>query len=656
MLNNGSLALKEQATGRYDEILSYLSEDDGYWIENDVWEVQNKAFTDNGLFPYLRKTATKIDFSHYVNEMIRNEAKYYLLSSLKKGDLKLGNVLNIYSMPVKRLGDYLSASSIRGIEELKEEGRFIKYLNQHYAGRKGCRKNWNHYLAFKNGFMEFIRDFYDEREEMEKDVWHAAKLPGVRISACDRRGRCSISFADIPEYYRPMVKRYLGKLITRRSWSYCSEMLVYLKYFFGIFYRHDHENGFLENLCRADIEKYLVWTMEEHKDSNATYRSKAVSFIRYFLDYIQMAEFPLAPEKDVGRLIFNDDIPRRERISDTMEKVKYIPEPVKEQLDAAITDIEPKEMMIVYVLLRETGWRGTDVLNLRYNNCLDYLWNKVEARYVPYLCGEITKTGIPRLKIPIRDEVEKMVRELAEEAREKSTDDNNPEKYFFNTYEGRNMGMPISKLAFVQAVKELIERKGITDASGELYHFKTHALRHTRALEYAEQGMPIGVIQQILGHCSLQMTLHYAKISENALYEKWKATERLKLFHVVGAEPPKVSSKRPQEESIRYEFVRKTLDAVSVPFGTCFKPSKIACKHQMEKCLECPNFCSEKDNIPEYEAEIKRVEKLIGLSQYISRKDWEEKNTEYLELLKKMLERIRKEGIVHKNGQFREGM
>lgn len=656
MLNNGALALKEHDTGRYGEILSYLSEDDGYWIKNDVWEVQNKAFTDNGLFPYLRKTATKIDFSHYAEETMRNEAKYYLLSSLKKGDLKLGNVLNIYGMPVKRLGDYLSASDICGIEELKEDERFIRYLNQHYAGRKGCRKNWIHYLAFKNGFAEFIHDFYDEREEMEKDVWHAAKLPGTRISACDRRGRGSISFADIPEYYRPMVKRYLGKLVTRRSWSYCGEALVYLKYFFGIFYRHGHGNGFLENLCRKDVEQYLIWTMEEHKDSNATYRSKAVSFVRYFLDYIQMAEFPLAPEKDIDRLIFDDDIPRRERISDTMEKVRYIPEPVREQLDATITDIEPKEMMTVYVLLRETGWRGTDVLNLRYDNCLDYLWNKVESRYVPYLCGEITKTGIPRLKIPIRDEVEKLVRELADEAGERSTDDNNPEKYLFNTYEGRNMGMPISKPAFVQAVRELIERKGITDASGELYHFKTHALRHTRAVEYAEQGMPIGVIQQILGHCSLQMTLHYAKVSENTLYEKWRATERLSLFHVEGAEPPKVSSERSQEESIRYEFVRKNLDAVRVPFGTCFKPSKIACKHQMEKCLECPNFCSAKDNIPEYEAEIKRVEELIRLSRCIRRKDWEGKNTEYLELLKKMLERIRKEGVVHKNGQFREGM
>ena len=81
------------------------------------------------------------------------------------------------------------------------------------------------------------------------------------------------------------------------------------------------------------------------------------------------------------------------------------------------------------------------------------------------------------------------------------------------------MGMPLSKPYFAQAVQKLIEKKGISDAEGKIYRFRTHSLRHTRAMEYVEQGMSIGIIQQILGHCSLQMTLHYAKVSENALYD-----------------------------------------------------------------------------------------------------------------------------------------
>ena len=125
---------------------------------------------------------------------------------------------------------------------------------------------------------------------------------------------------------------------------------------------------------------------------------------------------------------------------------------------------------------------------------------------------------IPVLKIPVREEVASLLKTLIDEAKGKSTDENNPDKYLFNTYEGKNKGLPYSKPAFTSAVQDLINRKNILDGNGEVYHFKTHSLRHTRAMEYTEQGMPIGIIQQILGHCSLQMTLHYSKVSEDMLY------------------------------------------------------------------------------------------------------------------------------------------
>ena len=96
-----------------------------------------------------------------------------------------------------------------------------------------------------------------------------------------------------------------------------------------------------------------------------TNKCKAVSFVRSWLDYIQIAEYPQAPEQSIERLIFEDDIPKRERAADTIEKVRYIPAPIIQQMDACIGQIEPAEMRPVYVLLRETGWRGTDVLNLR---------------------------------------------------------------------------------------------------------------------------------------------------------------------------------------------------------------------------------------------------------------------------------------------------
>ena len=165
--------------------------------------------------------------------------------------------------------------------------------------------------------------------------------------------------------------------------------------------------------------------------------------------------------------------------------------------------------------------------------------------------------------------------------------------------------------------------------------------------------MPIGVIQRMLGHCSLQMSLHYAKVSDNVLYKKWKETEALGILHLAATPPGKEQTAAPAG-TVSYEHVRKGLDAVRVPFGVCFKPSKLPCKTQLKHCLECASFCSTRENEAEYREEIRRVGAQIALGKRIGRPEWVDKNQAYLELLMAMVERIRQEGIVHKNGALRE--
>jgi len=61
-----------------------------------------------------------------------------------------------------------------------------------------------------------------------------------------------------------------------------------------------------------------------------------------------------------------------------------------------------------------------------------------------------------------------------------------------------------------------------------------------------------------------------------------------------------------------------------------------------------------RDNIPEYEKEIARVKEQLRISKTLGREEWVEKNRNYLEILEKMLARIRKERLIHKNGSHRE--
>lgn len=645
MITEGSSALKLSLNPKRAEMEAYLSSEGGYWFLNDIWRADANAYVTAEIGPVRNQVVSVVDFSSFQNEELKLEMKYFLLYGLKHKWRTPFHLQNIQKTAVRLVGERMGSDS--GIFS------FAQYEDDEMddPGESESNAPQNQYRILRREVISFFRDFYDEREETEKDVWHALRIPGVKLSAAMKREQPTLKFTEIPGVYRPELKRFMKRLIIRRSWSYCRETLMYIRYFFRAFYEHGYGDGFLEKLTRQDVENYLCWVAEDYENRNATFRSKAVSFVRSWLDYIQIAEYPQAPEQSIERLILEDDIPRRERAADTLEKVRYIPAPVIQQMDACIEQIEPAEMRPVYVLLRETGWRGTDVLNLRYDNCLQYIWNAKENRSVPYLCGEITKVGIPQLKDPIRDEVAEMVKLLAEEAKNKSTQENNPDRYLFNCYEGRSMGLPFSKPAFSRAVQKMIDKNDIRDADGELFHFKAHSLRHTRAMEYAEQGMPIGIIQRLLGHCSLQMSLHYAKVTEDTLYQKWKGTERLDLLKIK-TQPPRKNAEH--TDMIHYENVKANLDAVRVPFGVCFKPSKAGCRRQTEQCMECPSFCSTKENLDEYELEVEKVSAMISMSRTLGRNEWVEKNQEYLDRLIRMQSELKEKGIVHKSGSMRE--
>lgn len=647
--NSTSLAFSEDAmeVNGFEKIEEYLSAEDSYWLNEDVWEVSSGKFEAHGIDLGGRKRGSIADFTTIRSYTIKTELKYCILRILTDKTIKANVFSGNYKSVVIDLADLLSKKAKYG----SLAGVVIR--DSEIAEVVGQPHRDIYARSLVNKISDLLEDAYGNGIETERNVWRPKLIPGARLSATQMRTAGSMHFEDIPEYYRESIKRYMKRLVIKRSWTHCSEMLRYIRNFFRLFYENGYEDGFLEELSRFDVENYLEWAAAEYEETNATYASKAVSFIRQFLDYIQMAEYPQAPKKDIYHLIFDEDIPRRERLADTFERIKYIPAPVIVQLDANVSAIEPEQMQPLYVLLRESGWRGTDILNLRYDSCLDYVWNKTEERYIPYLCGEITKTGIPLLKIPIRNDVAEMLEDLIKDAKAKSNEANNPHKYLFNTYEGTNMGLPYSRSDFADAVQDMIERKDIRDADGSIYHFKVHSLRHTRASEYAEQGMPIGVIQKLLGHCSLQMTLHYAKASEDLVYRKWKESTELGSLYLGIALPGIDAEYAP--DTICYEKVNKGLDAVKVPFGVCFKPSKLACRTQLKHCLECANFCSSHENETEYKDEIRRVGELIAIARRLDRKEWIDKNEEYLQLLLAMLDRITSEGIVHKSGAMREG-
>ncbi len=648
--------IKSNQQSKYEEIIEYLSQDNGYWLKNDKWDLTKDFFVGKVIRSYKN-----INFSNINNEALKNELKFYIIYSFKENLLKNSYIVCLAST-LKHFSDFLNSYYLRCITFNIINGDDFKFKFKNYlmnVGFKISDKGKINATEMNNILyvIDFIQNYYDDREETEKDIWYSKNIKGLKIRATQNRKSSSLNFNEIPEYYKETVKRYFRHIIWKKSFDHCFNILVYLRYFFKFYYSLGYKDGFIESLTRTDIEKYVSFLYQDKANASTHEKHRYLSQIRIFLEYIQLAQFETAPQKEINYLVFKDDMPKIEKFADSLNRTKFIPEPILKQIDNNIMHLDRPQFIPIYILLRETGWRGTDILNLRFNNCLEQIWNNKEQTYNYYLCGEITKTGIAQLKIPIRDKVAEMVQKANDKAKELSTDENNPKKYLFNTYEGKLKGIPLSKQSLLLTIQRLIKQKNILDVNGELYHFRLHSLRHTRAKEYVEQGMGISIIQQILGHQSLQMTVHYATVTENVLYEKWKNTEDLELFKVDTKtnELEKIDLNSDAGENlIRYEYVKKNLDAVRVPFGVCFKPSKLPCKQQMNHCLTCASFCTTVENIPEYEEEIEKVKSQIEVSNRCGRELWAEKNKTYLKLLEDTLIRVKEQKIIHKNGKSRE--
>jgi integrase len=370
-------------------------------------------------------------------------------------------------------------------------------------------------------------------------------------------------------------------------------------------------------LSREDMEKYLIWYRGHGKD----WKNQAYLYaLRSFLCSIQRAGYPEAPEKPAILLLMKEDIPREAKPEE--ERIKYIPEDVLQQLETHLEHLSPPEYIPMIVLLRASGWRISDILNLRYNTCLirtDLGW---------YLCGDINKTRVLNHRIPITNEVAAVVQAVVEETKGKSTSDNNPDRLLFVRFEGRRRGRPPQGVVIANALNRLSKRHQIVDQQGQVFHFGNHAFRHTKAVELINNGMSLIHVQKWLAHYSPEMTLRYARLLDATMREEWERVAKQGLFRFDrSGKPTKVQlADLANEDMIEWEYIRTHLDAVRVPLGYCMKPLKLPCGSQLNPCLTCPYLCTTSAFLPEFERHMADTQAMIDRGQALGRTVWVEKN------------------------------
>lgn len=623
----------------------------GYW-RTDIWDFKSTEL--NKYNPKELTVSGCFDFTGF-QEYIKREIKYFFLFKMENKLLTMGTMYNT-TRRINLLKEFLNKHYpyIDSFTEINYEKGLMKWrtflIDKKYKiNEKGEISNLMARSILRQ-ILEFFESFYDTRIEYKKDIWDIRKIDKSKIAIA--QSKYTLNFKEVPAQFKDLLKEYIKICVSRYSIGYCESKIISIRLFFDFISERHNEWQDLKHLSRKDIEDYIPWIIKYYEEKNTRKTQDRIIDnllrLRCFIEFIQISEYPGAPIKPVAFLIFKEDIPKRQKWN--VDKTKYISEEVLKQLEDNIEFIKPQEYIPIVIILRATGMRISDVLSLRYDKCLD------ATKQGWYLNFDISKTKVTNHRIPITEEVAMVVNEQIKTTEALSKDNINPRKFLFVRTAGVRVGMPPASRTIERALNKLAEERSIVDTNENIFHFNSHAFRHTKAVELINNGMNLIHVQKWLAHSSPEMTLRYARVLDTTMRKSWEDVMKKGIFKV-NVESGKLQKvdidKIENNDLIEWEYIRHNLDAVRIPLGFCLKPSKIQCNNQLNPCLICSNMCTSPEFIHEFDEEIIKTKNQIDRAKILGRNIWVEKNQTVLERLEAIVAVLRYGKVYHKAGKHK---
>jgi integrase len=470
--------------------------------------------------------------------------------------------------------------------------------------------------------------------EYTEDSWNADNLVGVRYpdTATDRW----IRFGKIPTQFRPLVKQWCQFLLARLSFTHCGDRVHYLQFFLNWFVEHDPTITTFADLTAVQVDAYIGYC-KITPNARGRQRSedqiwRQVHALRSFLEYLELNTHPLRTREPVQKVVGSHHLVTGWSIRNSHRQVKYIPEAVLQQFDQHIQDLPPHYIPLA-IVLRATGWRISDVLMLKMEACLE----QTDKGW--WICGDISKTQVLGHRVPITKEVAEVI--IAQQAlvRQESSGEVNPKRYLFPAQHQsrRKHGKPMTGRASNEAFQRLARQYEIKGENDKIFHFHTHAFRHTKAVELLNNGMSLVMVQQWMAHASPEMTLVYAKILDDTMHKQWELTVKQGAVCMgpEGGKPQCVEGRKVLDvlssNALDVERVREHRIAVKLPIGNCCKTPKIICRFVELPCFNCPAYVLTPDDLPALETYAEQIQQRVEIGKKAGQTHWVEANQNLLD-------------------------
>ncbi|MGD6891613.1 tyrosine-type recombinase/integrase [Bacillus mobilis] len=646
---------------------------DDYFLINDIWNVKDIDQIPNfeERFKKFKGTTRQLKFATECIA-ISQELKFVFYCYLFNDELSFNTIFGPYNTHLKRLIQFLNAKhaqlhSLLDLNIGKAEKEWIWWLDNKGIKTTLLIKDLKYgEYKIKTSQANFLRNIYekllyltDTREEWEKDRWDVRVLNKKYGIAYNTSGtNYYLNFTNIKnDVFKQHLKKYIKtRLLGGKKFSMGSVLkyLTFISRFLNFISQLEPNWSTLNTLTRQHIENYLgylhYYTKNNIKKKNANSKQHIndnLKCVYTFLRDIQRFEYNIAPKKSTSRLLYSEDYPKLDKKSD--DDIDYIPDYVLEQLFTHINDLHPDVQPIVWVAYK-TGLRISDTLGLTQDSLI-----KLNSKY--WVQTDVEKTYVKDHRVPIDEELANIVAILIRNSKERSNDDNNPDKYLFVRYSGPRKGRPFGGYWVQTKLNDLAVKKNITDEMGDIFHFKNHAFRHTYAVKMLNGGADILTVQELLAHASPEMTMRYARLLDDTKRKAFEAVVKKGVFSFdLNGEIHQVSETQDIPEDIMDMIWKdEKLNALDNPYGTCRARVNGNCPLAVEPpCLTANDGkpCFDLSvgmtsfDVKKYELHIESTTKIIEVSKEYGRQDMVEANEKNLKRYKNIYETIKNGNVI----------
>lgn len=172
-------------------------------------------------------------------------------------------------------------------------------------------------------------------------------------------------------------------------------------------------------------------------------------------------------------------------------------------------------------------WKDIDFEKMEISINHQLIYNKVHGKYMLYIDKPKTRSGIRT--IPMTTELARVLKEYRiEKMRE--------DKKHYTIIDGyggfcftTNKGTPINPVYLDLVLHKIVNKCNKTTKGNECHlpDITPHTLRHTSCTRMAERGIDIKVLQTIMGHADISVTMEiYNHVDESRLHNEMRKMER----------------------------------------------------------------------------------------------------------------------------------